>query len=351
MNYDDLKFSVEAMSGGKNTVILDDLGKPSVMVSVPKMKYSDIIDDGSDETLPCFIVDGQELDQIWVSKYINIVVDDRAYSLPNQDPRTSIDFDTAVQVCRNKGEGWALMPNGLWGAVQGWCLKNGFMPHGNSNYGADYTYPHEKGVCSYSDDGVRSYRTGTGSGPATWYHDGTTTGIADLSGNVYEFCSGMRLVDGEIQIIPEGNCMKLDCDLSANSTEWRAIMPDGTLVPTGTEGTLKYNMTSANVGLCIDTKVDYSGYGYTSNFTNIKAANGIDIPDLLQAVGLATISNRSYGNGSACFNTSGERFPCRSNCPQGRNATGMSSLNVIDLRTSIYWLLGFRSVYYQLPSA
>ena len=31
-NFDDFKLAVEAMTGGKNTVLFDDMGMPSVMV-------------------------------------------------------------------------------------------------------------------------------------------------------------------------------------------------------------------------------------------------------------------------------------------------------------------------------
>ena len=35
-NFDDFKLSVEALSGGSNTVKLDDIGMPSVMFVLPK---------------------------------------------------------------------------------------------------------------------------------------------------------------------------------------------------------------------------------------------------------------------------------------------------------------------------
>ena len=78
-NFDDFKLSVEALSGGKNTVLLDDLGLPSVMVILPKMKISDIMDGGSDIVHPGFQVETVEKDVMYVSKYQNIVVQDRAY--------------------------------------------------------------------------------------------------------------------------------------------------------------------------------------------------------------------------------------------------------------------------------
>ena len=51
-NFDDLKLSIEALSGGKNTVLFDDLGMPSVMVPFPKLKMSDLIAGGS-ENIHC----------------------------------------------------------------------------------------------------------------------------------------------------------------------------------------------------------------------------------------------------------------------------------------------------------
>ena len=110
-NFDDLAMAV-ASFGGNNAVKFDDLGMPSIMVGIPKMKYSDIITGGTQETLPWWIVDGVEKEVIWVSKYINVVVNDRAYSLPMKDPKAYIDFDTALAVCRRKGEGWHLNQNG-----------------------------------------------------------------------------------------------------------------------------------------------------------------------------------------------------------------------------------------------
>lgn len=37
-NFDDFRLAVEALSGGKNTVILDEAGMPSIVVPFPKIK-------------------------------------------------------------------------------------------------------------------------------------------------------------------------------------------------------------------------------------------------------------------------------------------------------------------------
>lgn len=49
-NFDDMKLAVEALSGGKNTVLFDDLGMPSIMVILPKM-ISNALISGAAETV------------------------------------------------------------------------------------------------------------------------------------------------------------------------------------------------------------------------------------------------------------------------------------------------------------
>ena len=254
-NFDDLSMAV-ASFGGNNAVKFDDLGMPSIMVGIPKMKYSDLITGGTQEVLPWWKIDGVEKEVIWVSKYINTVVNDRAYSLALKDPKAYIDFDTALAVCRRKGEGWHLNQNGVFAAINLWCMKNGFTPRGNTNWDRSYEKGYEKGINTYIDGSHGGGRTATGSGPVTWNHDGSPAGIADLCGNCWEWVSGLRCVDGEIQIIPYGNAMKSDCNMGANSTEWKAIKPDGSLVAPGTVGTLKIDRTSASdATLRINTSV------------------------------------------------------------------------------------------------
>ena len=48
-NFDDLSMAV-ASFGGNNKVIYDDLEKPSIMVGIPKMKFSDLITGGTQDT-------------------------------------------------------------------------------------------------------------------------------------------------------------------------------------------------------------------------------------------------------------------------------------------------------------
>lgn len=347
-NFDDLQGAVAEFGAG-NKVIYDDIGMPSIMYGVPKMKYSDIITGGTDEVLPFWIVDGEEKSTIWVSKFPNIVESDRAYSLGMRLPKNYITFDQAVAACKNKGNGWHLNQTGIFACLNLLSQKLGTVPHGNTNYGKDYYHAYEHGIQPQGE----TQRTLTGSGEPTWYHNHDTSGIADLCGNVWEWTGGLRLVDGEIQIIPYGNCMKLDCDMSATSTLWKAIMPDGTLVEPGTAGTLKIDRTSASdATLRINTSV--TTQTTDSNDTNVvfkdtKAVSGVSIPKLLIALGLFPDSGvTGYGNDRFWARNNGERLPFRGSAFHVTSNSGPSALSLGHVRSYSSDGVGFRSAFCEL---
>lgn len=344
-NFDDMKLAVEALSGGKNTVILDDLGMPSIMVIISQMKSSEILTGATDTVHPAFIMNGVEQKSAAISKFQNIVVNNRAYSLPMQDPKASITADAARTYCRNKGEGWGLQPFSLWSAIALWCKKNGTTPHGNNNYGSDVTYAHEKGVQTYQDSG-KTARCATGSGPATWYHDYTPAGIADMNGNVSEWCDGMRLASGEIQIVPYANCMLPTADMSAASTEWKAIKADGSLVAPGTSGTLKFDYVNNNWTLCtsITSQEDSSRY---SLFKDLKTANGITVPQILKELTLFPADTEGYNSERLYANNgAAERFPYRGGYWSGGTYAGMFYAVLSSPRSHSAAYVGFRSAFY-----
>ena len=346
-NFDDLKLSIEALSGGKNTVLFDDLGMPSVMVPFPKLKMSDLIAGGSENIHPAFSVDGVEKSVIYVSKYQNIVLNERGYSLPMRDPRASLNFDQAVTYCRNKGKGWSLTPYSLWSAIALWCRKNGTMPRGNNNYGADHAYGHEKGVPTYYESG-KIARCATGSGPNTWNHNWMPDGIADLNGNVWEWCAGMRLMNGEIQIIPYANCMAADASMGASSTLWKAIAADGTLVEPGTAGTLKYNYVSGHIQLTSgDITSEDTWRGDT--YQNMTLDSALTVPEIAKALLIYPDEpGGDYGGDGHYMNNSGERLPlCGGSWHYTSNA-GVFNVNLFLPRSNSCAGIGFRSAYCEL---
>lgn len=346
-NFDDLKLSIEALSGGKNTVLFDDLGMPSVMVPFPKLKMSDLIAGGSENIHPAFSVDGVEKSVIYVSKYQNIVLNERGYSLPMRDPRASLNFDQAVAYCRNKGKGWSLTPYSLWSAIALWCRKNGTMPRGNNNYGADHAYGHEKGVPTYYESG-KIARCATGSGPNTWNHNWMPDGIADLNGNVWEWCAGMRLMNGEIQIIPYANCMAADASMGASSTLWKAIAADGTLVEPGTAGTLKYNYVSGHIQLTsgdITPEDTWRGDAYQ----NMTLDSALTVPEIAKALLIYPDEpGGDYGGDGHYMNNSGERLPICGGRWYNTSHAGVFYVALDAPRSCSDSYIGFRSAYCEL---
>jgi hypothetical protein len=179
------------------------------------------------------------------------------------------------------------------------------------------------------------------------------SGIADLNGLLWEWTGGLRVQDGEIQIIPYGNSMKLDCDVSASSTLWKAIKPDGTLVEPGTAGTLKIDRTSASdATLRINTSV--TTQTTDSNDTNAvfkdtKAVSGVDIPKLLIALGLFPDSGvTGYGNDRFYARNNGERLPIRGSAFHHTSSSGPSALILNNVRGSSNDAVGFRSAFCEL---
>ncbi len=354
-NFDDMKLAVEALSGGKNTVKFDDMGLPSILVRIPLFKNVDVIAGGADAAHPMFIVDGVQIPEVFISKYQNIVMNDRAYSLPYKDPKTSLTFDQAKLYSENKGAGWHLMTNAEWAGVALWCKQNGFMPRGNNNYGSDYSAPHEKGVETYGGgDPYKTYRVATGSGPASWAHDNTNEGIFDLNGNVYEWVGGLRLNNGEIQIIPNNNAANI-VDQTAASALWKAILPDGSLVAPGTAGTLKFDYTAAPTAgtgnFQISDTIDYpqaddTPYG-AKTFETLTAKAGVDIPEVLKALGMFPL-DASHGGDSIYFRNNGERLPIRGGTWSNTSYAGVFYVSLINVRSNSATAIGFRSAFVNL---
>jgi hypothetical protein len=340
-----------------NEILYDDQGMPSVMVKIPKMTYAELGLGDSTATFPAFIVNGTEVNEIYISKYQNIVMNGRAYSLPGQDPKTSINFDQALAACTAKGDGWHLMTAFEWGALIAWCEKNGFIPLGNNNYGKHSSESNYKALPATTDDTHYAVRTRTGTGPLTWYHDQTLDGIADLCGNVWEWTGGIRSVYGELQILVNNNAADSDHPQTAASAEWKAIKAsDGTLItPDGsgtTSGSIKMDWVSSKLTYSASI-TDASRGEHNCNFSVITFASGVSdgAKNLLIALGMAPKTGSSI-SGHLCYfnNNEAERsFSRGGSC--SLTAGGFASFNGNSARSYAYGSIGFRSAYIKLPAA
>ena len=306
--------AVEAATGGKNTVMYDDKGNPSIMVCMTRQNYSDLIDGAPSSAHSAFIVNGQVKNEIWVSKFQNIVHDNRAYSLPGMDPRTSITYDQAKAACEAKGAGWHLMTDPEWALIAEYTKKNGSMPRGNNNYGQDIAAGYEKGLSVHMADATRTGRVATGSGPSTWSHDGTNEGIFDLNGNVVEWTHGLKIVDGIAHVMADNN-------FGDAETTW---------INTGVDITA--GMTSGQRILTQRT-------GEIPNSPGMRW-EGLAIPATADGVGSA-----DYGNDGYWFNNTGERFPIRGGNWIDGVQSGVFALNLRNARSLAVTGIGFRSAF------
>jgi len=353
-NFDLVNLALKATCPG-NEIILDDKGLPSVMVRIPKFKISDVIDGGSDSTHPAFIVNGVEVPEIYISKFQNVIHNGRAYSLPGEDPKASINFDTARQACEAKGPGWHLMTNAEWAAIALWCRKNNLMPKGNNNYGKDTSESTYVAIPTYKDEQGRTCRVATGSGPVTWSHNGEVTGIWDLNGNVSEWVGGYRVKDGEIQILPNNDAADADNSQAADSTKWRAIMPDGSLVDPGTPGTLKWDYTadpgtvSAEKPFRLNTVLEFqqtveAPYGSVA-FQSLTSADGVNVPEILKALALFPADSGDHGSDRIYMRNIGERLAYRGGNWGNASAAGVFYVRGNNPRSGVSTSIGFRSAF------
>ena len=159
-------------------------------------------------------------------------------------------------------------------------------------------------------------------------------------------------MNGEIQIIPYGNSMKIDCDMSAASTLWKAIMPNGNLVEPGTAGTLKIDRTSASdatpkISTTVTTQTTDSN-DTNCIFKNLAAASGVSIPKLLVALGLFPDSGANYGNDHFWARNNGERLPFRGSAFHITSYSGASALHLNYPRSNSDGSVGFRSAFCEL---
>lgn len=341
---DTYRQAVEAATGGRNTVMYDDKGNPSVMVFIPRFNLADVIDGAPASPHPAFIVNGVVKDGIWISKYQNVIHDGRAYSLPGMNPATSVTIDVASAACKAKGAGWHLMTNAEWAAIALWCKKNGSMPRGNNSYGKDHAATHEAGrlVNPSSPDKVL-----TGTGPVSWTHDGTTSGIYDLNGNVHEFVDGLRLVNGKIWT-------HKDNDFGTDSNSLATWVDTGVFIDNVLAGTADTTVTKAPGSMQFAPErtnpmttfgdVDNS-YAYNSQtFESMVAKNGYTVPELLKYLAIAPTTG-SHGLDALELRNYGTRIPFRGGAWSITSAAGAFFLTLQYTRTFASVAVGFRSAF------
>lgn len=332
------RHAVERASGGRQTVLYDDLGNPSVMNVIPIFRYEDLgySADMGTGVVSCFDVGtGTNKSEIFIGAFQSSLVGSRAVSLPRADQATSVNFDTAKGYCENKGAGWHLMTMHEWAAISLWCMANGFEPRGNTNYGRAHDRYVERG--RRMDGGLPGDTAGTprvhgGSGPDAWRHNNSPWGISDMVGNVWEWLDGFKLQDG--QIIASTFNTQAEANWVAQAAYFDATLATG--------GAPKLSDAVVNR---LGTIGDNNNAGYSANEAfNVMTKAGTYVSNQLLKrllVEPATVLPK----GRVYMRNFGERLPCRGGAWHLGHNVGLAALGCSGSRVFTYGDIGFRLAF------
>ena len=373
-----------------------------IFVKFPKMKSSDLVAGLPEHTHPAFIINGIEKDYILLGKYKggeNGVSNGAILSLPNIMPVRSLGADQCLSRMKQAGPGITGMTVADYGFIKLLAQKEGWVPHGNTHWGADYrdglawsargvvskdqvrvyegwnytcliahttaaelkpdiapTY-WQKGklIGGISQDNAKDalkqtgYRTLNGTGPIDWYLGKDPANLADIIGSSLEQQYGLRYVNCEMQILENNNAADPDADFSASSAAWKAILPnqsdDGyTLVAPGTAGTLHWTWQNGKLTLdTVEPEFDNQYRGTKFNNLAYNATNLPYIPSIVKELGLFPTDASDQTEGFYYVNfIKGERFPRRGGGCNDASYAGLGCVEVVSERGSAHTDYGCR---------
>jgi hypothetical protein len=319
LNKDTLLMGVLAASGGKQTVKYNANGDPCFFTRIPRFNLEDIHPSLGTGPHPAFVVGGVTKNEIFIGTYQAIIEKGCALSIPGQPPKVSINFDQAKAACAANGPGFHLMTNWEWAAVALWCLKNSFQPRGNTASGKSNEAPYETGTPAPDN----ALKTLGGSGPASWRHDNSIAGIADLVGNVWEWQDGLKVIDGKVYM-PSDNDFNLAEASWPNPTGDQVVFPDSAITPNGWQ-----TMTTV--------------FGALAEEVKKQLAQAMVVPNITS--GNTPLPIFSQAKGAFWIDKSAERFPLRGGVWHSAAGGSLASLNLTDIRSHVYYQYGFRPAF------
>lgn len=275
---------------------------------------------------------------------------DLVLSLRGLDCKTGINLDASVAACRNNGTTHHLTTNAEYAYLALKCKAQGFQPQGNNSYGKDEQGNYGDIVHQYTS-GTKKYfgRVAQGSGPLTWFHDGSPLGVWGLNGNVSEWSPGYRLMGGKIQVLAYNTAALAATDMGEASVAWKGILTDGTLVAPGTKGELVFGDKDAVGDYVINIAGGtWDGANYFGRpFTSIEYTG---FPAILKELAIIPHDAGDYGGDYQYFNLLGERCPFRGGLWYSGANLGLWFADIINTRAYARDNIGLRPAFYE-PAA
>lgn len=370
-----------------NEVKYDADGNPSIFCRFPKVKSSDLDSRLPNHVHPAFVVNNTEDDAILIGKFkcAELSKDGTLYSLSNMPPRVALGQDAFLSRMRAFGDGVSGMTIADHGFLLLLAAKNGWAPKGNNYWSVDYrdgspwepakdytvgtkhvfrgweyecliahtssaellpinspihwkpTGKHLGGTPAEpsqycAKNHYQGYNTLNGSGPLSWYLDGTPGSLCDIQGNCFEQVYGFRLVRCELQILGDNNnAADPSADCSANGA-WKAILPHKSdsgydLVAPSTLGTVHYTWANNKVMLdTVEPTFDNECRGCEFKDMGVNMSNLPHIPTILYELGLAPLPGSTTPGYSYIQFTADERVARRGGYYYSARFAGMSSL-------------------------
>lgn len=305
--------------------IYDDAGIPSIMHRFRRVSNKELFG-GSDKTHPAFIIGGEVYDEIYISVYPNAMIHGKPYSLPYADPATGFTADEFAKACFSKGEGWHPLTAAEWGLLANLSHANGTLPHGNTN-GGHWGDDEERGESSGSGN-----RTLTGSGPETWTHDHTKTGVHDLCGNIWETVAGLRIKNGMLMVAQNNDAALPETDLTQCGDDWKPLTDDSgaPVYVAASDGKITFTTDHNEAG-------GWAGCKWGEVKTECKS-------EMLKEYALFAGEEEAY-----CYidATEGEYIPLRGGSWYGGTNAGVFYLYLDFSRADSIWSIGGRSAFFK----
>lgn len=288
---DSLRQSVEAASGGKQTVLYSPKGQATFMSIFEKVDLSTFSDELTG-THPAFIINGKEVSQLFIGTYQGTIINGELVSQPWATPTNGLLISAYRNAISAMGAGHHLMTMPEWGLVAAYD-NTGTQTLGNTNAGSSHLDSKKKGKIIAG----QANQIYTGSGPVEFRLNAKYNGPSDLVGNRFQICDGFRFASDELQIVENNNAAMSGFDLGVNSANWKAINGQtGALITPAYSGAINtdYVATTQNsIRLASATvNADYGIYNLQANVPTLTGSNRIQPAALkfLRAMGICSIS-------------------------------------------------------------